>query len=277
MDAAQMDDVRDRAAGGELLRARDDNAVIALLDHAGIERRVALLVRGLAAVDLRRDDGVGGVEVIVAQVLVERDHVVREILPARGQYARGRGIAAEEAGDMVGGAAHQAERRLRPGLGKQASRPQISMAARDLVGAKHRLAGFGRDERHARAHLRRRRDVVESCDRARRLAEREMRSHVLDAFAVDEHLPSVIERAKIVGAGSHTWIRLARLFDVQDFTPLAMSSTSLCGVIGVCAMRTPKGCNAFSMAEITAAAVGMVLTSPAPLAPSGLSGDGVSL
>src|SRR5262245_66588293 len=86
-----------------------------------------------------------------------------------------------------------------------------------------------------------------------------MRGHVLDAFAVDEHLPSVIERAKIVGAGSHTRIRLARLFDVQDFTPLAMSSTSFCGVTGVCAMRTPKGCNASSMAEITAAAVGMVL------------------
>ena len=56
-----------------------------------------------------------------------------------------------------------------------------------------------------------------------------------------------------------------------------MSSTSFCGMIGVCAMRTPKGCNASSMAEITAAAAGMVLTSPAPLAPSGLSGDGVSL
>ena len=55
------------------------------------------------------------------------------------------------------------------------------------------------------------------------------------------------------------------------------SSTSFAGVTGVCAMRTPKGCSASSMAEITAAAVGMVLTSPAPLAPSGLSGDGVSL
>jgi hypothetical protein len=64
---------------------------------------------------------------------------------------------------------------------------------------------------------------------------------------------------------------------LQDFTPLPMSSTSFWGVTGVCAMRTPKGCNASSMAEITAAAVGMVLTSPAPLAPSGLSGDGVSL
>ncbi len=46
---------------------------------------------------------------------------------------------------------------------------------------------------------------------------------------------------------------------------------------GVCAIRTLNGESASSIAEITAAAVGMVLTSPAPLAPSGLSGEGVSL
>jgi hypothetical protein len=72
-------------------------------------------------------------------------------------------------------------------------------------------------------------------------------------------------------------IRAGHTPSLQDFTPLPMSSTSFWGVTGVCAMRTPKGCNASSMAEITAAAVGMVLTSPAPLAPSGLSGDGVSV
>ena len=58
MDAAQMDVVGDRAGGGQLLRAGDDDAVVALLDHAGIKRRIALLVRGLAAVDLRRHDRV---------------------------------------------------------------------------------------------------------------------------------------------------------------------------------------------------------------------------
>jgi hypothetical protein len=41
-----MDVVGNGAAGGELLRAFDDDAVVALLDHAGIERRVALLMRG---------------------------------------------------------------------------------------------------------------------------------------------------------------------------------------------------------------------------------------
>src|SRR5262249_10186739 len=57
----------------------------------------------------------------------------------------------------------------------------------------------------------------------------------------------------------------------------AISSRIRCGVSGVCVMRTPNGASASSIAEITAAAAGIVPTSPAPLAPSGLSGDGVCL
>ena len=66
MDAAQMQPVGQHAAGGKLLRARDHDAVVALLDHAGVERRIALLVRRLAAVDLRRHDRVADVEMLVA-------------------------------------------------------------------------------------------------------------------------------------------------------------------------------------------------------------------
>src|SRR4029077_8445831 len=57
MDAAQMDEIRDGARSGKLLRAGDDDAVVALLDRPGIEGRITLLVRRFAAVDLRRDDG----------------------------------------------------------------------------------------------------------------------------------------------------------------------------------------------------------------------------
>ena len=81
---------------GKLLRAGDDDAVVALLDHPGIEGRITLLVRRFAAVDLRRDDGVGGIEVVVAHVLVEGDDVVGEALPAGRQHARCRGIAAKK-------------------------------------------------------------------------------------------------------------------------------------------------------------------------------------
>ena len=186
MDAAQIDVVRNSAAGGELLRARNDDAVVALLDHAGIERRIALLVRRLAAVDLRRDDRVGRVEVVVAHVLVEGDDVVGELLAAGREHVRRRRVAAEEPGDVVGRAAHQAERRLGPGFREQPPRPRSAWRARDLVGAQNRRAGLGRAEGHALAHLGRGRDVVEPRDRARRLAEGRMRGDVLDALAVDE-------------------------------------------------------------------------------------------
>ena len=77
-----MDVIGDRAAGGELLRAFDDDAVVALLDHAGIERRIALLVRGFRAVDLRRHDGVRAIDVVVAHELVEREEIIGEFLLA---------------------------------------------------------------------------------------------------------------------------------------------------------------------------------------------------
>ena len=57
----------------------------------------------------------------------------------------------------------------------------------------------------------------------------------------------------------------------------AISSTSLCGMMGTWAMCTPNGVSASSTAEMIAAAAGMVPTSPTPFTPSGLSGEGVSL
>ena len=201
MDAAQVDPVGEHAAGRDLLRARDDDAVVALLHHAGVERRIALLVRGLAAVDLRRHDRIAEVEMLVAHLLVESDDVVGEFLPARREHARHRRVAGEEARDMIGRAAHQAERRLRPGLGEQPPRAQVGVRSGNLVGAQHRRAGLGRDEGHALAHLGRGRDVVEPRHRARGLAEGRMLGDVGDLLAVDEDLPSVIERAQVFGPG----------------------------------------------------------------------------
>ncbi len=107
-------------------------------------------------------------------LLVERDHVVGELLAAGREHARHRGVAAEEARHMVGRAAHQAEGRLRPGLREQPPGAQVGMRPRDLIGAQHRRAGLGRRERHPLAVFRRRRDVVEARERARRLAEGRM-------------------------------------------------------------------------------------------------------
>ena len=203
MDAAQVDPVRQHAAGRDLLRAGDHDAVVALLDDAGIERRIALLVRRLGAVDLRRHDGVAGVDVVVAHELVERDQVVGELLARGGEQLRRRRVAGEEAGDVIGRPAHQAESRLRPGFREQPPGAQIGVRARDLPGPPHRLTGFRRRKRHALALRRIGRDVIEVCDRPCRLAERRMHGHVLDALAVDENTPAVIERTQVFGAGAH--------------------------------------------------------------------------
>ena len=134
-----------RSAGGvKGITLEKDDAVVALLDHAGIERRIALLVRGLTAIDLRRHDGVAAIDVMVAHEFVKRDEVVGEVLAGCGKEPRLRRIAGEEAGDVIGGAAHQPEGRLGPGFGKQPPRAQVGVAVRDLPGALHRLGGLRR-------------------------------------------------------------------------------------------------------------------------------------
>ena len=108
--------IRQHAGGGKLLGALDDDAVVALLHHAGVKRRVALLVRGLGAVNLRWHDRVGAIDVIVAHEFVERDEIVGELLAGARKKLWRRRITDEEAGDVVGRAAHQPECRLSPGL-----------------------------------------------------------------------------------------------------------------------------------------------------------------
>ena len=204
MDAAQLDVVGEDTAGRDLLGAGDHDAAVGLLHHAGMQRRVALLVGRLAAVDLRRDDRVADVEVLVAGALVERDNVIGELLSGGRKNLRHRRIAGKEARHVVGRATHQPEGGLRPCLGEQSSRAQVGMRPGDLPGALHRLAGRGRGERHQLAVLRRRRDVVEARHRTRRFAEGGMLGDVGDLFAVDENLPPVVERLEIVRSAPHT-------------------------------------------------------------------------
>src|SRR5262249_21250561 len=49
VNAAQMNPVRKDAPGGNLLRAGDNDAIVALFDHSRVESRVALPVGGVAA------------------------------------------------------------------------------------------------------------------------------------------------------------------------------------------------------------------------------------
>src|SRR5215468_10731584 len=114
MNACKVKIVGEHARRRELLGAGDDDAVIALFDDAGVEGWIALLMGRPASVDLRRNDRVARVEVIVAEVLVEPHDVVGEVLATAGKHARDCCKSSKESGDVVGGAAHQTEGRFSP-------------------------------------------------------------------------------------------------------------------------------------------------------------------
>src|SRR6516225_1445013 len=217
-----MKAVGQRSAGRELLRAFDDDAVVALLHHAGIKRWIALRMRWLRAVDLRRHDRVSAIDVIVTHEFVEGDEVVGELPTGCGKKLWHRSIADKEAADVIWRAAHQAEGRLRPGFREQAARPQIGMGLRNLPGALHRRTGFGRDECHPLAQFGRRGNVVKASDRACRAAKGRMRGYVFDPLAVDEDPPSILERAKIFGTCAHRQFsqlgRIARFDQAKSIT-----------------------------------------------------------
>ena len=118
---------------------------------------------------------------VVAHEFVEGDEIVGEFLSRRGEKLRRRGIAGEKAGDMIGRAAHQAERRLGPGLGKQTPRAQdrraFAESARRATPAAPVLGETNvmRSRSAGSAAM-----SYKHGDRARGAAERRMRGDVLD-------------------------------------------------------------------------------------------------
>src|SRR6185312_15167457 len=104
------------------------------------------------------------------------------------------GVAAEEAGDVVRRAPHEAEGRLRPGLGGQPFCFQDGMSSGDLVGAPHRISGLRRGERHEFAILRRSRKIEQVRKRTRAAREGWMRRDILYLFAIDEDLTAIAQR-----------------------------------------------------------------------------------
>src|SRR4029450_530422 len=119
MNAREVQIVGKYTSRRELLGARDNNAVVALLDDAGVESWIALLMRRPAPVDLGRNDRVAGIEVIVAEVLVESDHIVSEVLATGGKHTRGCRKSGKEPSDMVWSPAHQTKGRFSPGFRAQ--------------------------------------------------------------------------------------------------------------------------------------------------------------
>ena len=203
VDATQEQIVGKRRAGCELLCSLQDDATVALGDDAGAQCRVCLRVRWFAAVDLRRREGIGNVEMVVAGVLVERNQVVRIALPCCREECRIGGEPREESGDMIGCAAHQTEGVLGPALDHAAARTEIFRPPRDVIAPEHRPAGPGRRVGHQLAVGRVRGDIPQPGNRLRGAAKGGVAGYVSDHLAVVDNLASIVtDRRQVIRAGT---------------------------------------------------------------------------
>src|SRR6185437_1885073 len=97
-------------AGTKHLAAADNDAVLPLLDHPGIEVRGILLMSGFCPVNLRRHDRVRYVQVVVPAEFIETDAVLREfVVAATCHHIFARDKTDKEAGDVVWRAPHKAQ------------------------------------------------------------------------------------------------------------------------------------------------------------------------
>jgi hypothetical protein len=200
--------VRHDRRRGDHLGAAQHDAVVALFDHAGVEERLTLLVRGLRTITLWRHHGVRDEEVFVPCARVEAEQVVGELLAApREDVGRAR-EPREDRRARVGGASHDAERTLRPRPMNVAAECEIGRGARDEPHG--RRAGARR-----RLDVRRRvgipplaRQIVHGRDLADRLREGRMTRHVGHSLAVEVHGASVVETLEELSSCSHGKWRL---------------------------------------------------------------------
>ena len=79
VDGKDQQLVGDRGDGGEHAGALDDDAVLALLHDPGRKLAAELFGAGNGAVDLRRDQGVGGEDVVFPGPLVVVADVLAEL------------------------------------------------------------------------------------------------------------------------------------------------------------------------------------------------------
>ena len=192
MNAAEEQVIGEWRAGRELLRTLQDNASVALADHTGTQRRVCLRMGWLAAVDLRRREGVGDVEMVVARVLVECHQVVGITLPGSREECRIGGETREKSDDMIGCSPHQAEGVLGPALDHAAPRTQVLRPLRNMIAPKHGLAGSRRPVGHQVAVGGIGGDVPKAGDRLGCATKGRVGRYVLDHVAVVDDLTSIV-------------------------------------------------------------------------------------
>ena len=201
LDAAQQKVVGEGSAGAQHLRAADDDAAIGLLADARGKIRLGLLVRTLGAVDLRLDDRVGNIQMIVARLLVELGHMVAKLPAVTCEDLRGTGEAREKAGDMIRRATHEAIGGVRPPADHRAALPQILDGTGHHVAAQHRLARLRRGVGHLVALLGG--QIIESGDGARSRRKRGMPGDIADPLAVEVDLSPVTQAFQVVHARAH--------------------------------------------------------------------------
>jgi hypothetical protein len=174
----------------------------ALLDHARVEVRVFLLVRGLGAVDVGRGDDVGRIKIRLAEPGVVPHDIVREALPLPREEIRAHGESGDEARHVVRRAAHEAERGVGPEPVRAATRREILRRLRDEEALVDGLAGGRRRKGHHVAVLGRGREVVEMRDAPHGAVERRVLGDVRHPLPVDVDGPAVLEARDVLSARS---------------------------------------------------------------------------
>ena len=204
MNGAKLYKIGQRRTGPEHLGTANDDPVIAFVDDPGIQIRWFLLMRWLRAVNLRRHDGIGRIDIVVAAEFVELHCVVGKLLTTACQNFRRHRISGKEARNMIGTTAHQAEghfgcsgQRL-AACNQFLGRPGHCPVTVDLVPCGRGFVGH-------QIRIFRRRGVVEYVgDRLYCTFERRMRRYVTDDLSVVDHMASVITNTfDILRSGSH--------------------------------------------------------------------------
>jgi hypothetical protein len=171
------------------------------LTTPGVQERLGVLVRRRRPVDLRRHDGVGDVEILVARLLVEAHDIVPELPAAPVEELAPAGEPGQHRGDMVGRAAHEPVGAFRPEPVNRTPAAEILGRARDEphradAAAAGGIDGGGRVGRAAGG-------IVSLGDAPDRLREGRVRGDIGDALPVEEDRAAIPEAGQVLARRAH--------------------------------------------------------------------------
>ncbi len=202
-DVGHEEPVGHRRRCGDRVGAPDDDPRRGLAHHARVQERLRVPMGGARSIHLGRHDRVGHVEIFVTGAGIEVLHVVAEARAGAVEEVPPCRKGRENARDVVGGAAHEPERRLGPEPMRAPPGAEVLRGARDephvAVPRARRRVG----ERQRRIALRGLRAVVGLGDPPDGLDERGVLGDVVDALAVEVHRPPVSEARDVRVTAAH--------------------------------------------------------------------------